>query len=652
MSAVEDIKAAIDIVDLVSENVKLRRTGKNYIGFCPFHANTHTPAFVVFPESQNWKCFGQCGEGGDIFTYVMKRDGCDFQQALETLAQKAGIELTEYRRSDEKPKEAKQRLYDLMEEAVRYYHNNLLAHPAGKNALDFLAKRGLTNETIEKFSLGYALQSWDALIQYLYAKGYTRKELVDTGMVSEQRDDKGDVIPNGRIYDRYRNRVMIPIRDSRGYPIGFGARILDPNDSPKFLNSPQTELFDKGKTLFALNEAKRSIREKDQVVLVEGYMDVIVLHQAGFTNTVSPMGTALTDFQAKQLTRQTKRIVLALDADAAGDHGALRGIDVIRSVLKEGSEETADGQTLLRQETKLNADIRVTRIPDGMDPDEVVLRDPDEWQEILNNAKPIVIHLMESAAEGKDLNDAKVKAEIAEKIMPLIREVPNVIERETYRQQLARFLDINEALLNTAGMTAAPVQQGKRPFPAKPQSLQQKPQLIFDPKDSFYAKENEILRCLYHYYDTPGALAAIDRLLRNYKLKPISMADFEQTDLHEISACYFSALNQDEELDLKAYMEERIPDSIMGAYQRIKTAKRDPETEMSSLNEEVARSLAYLRQEKCEYERKTIRELLENDSEQTEAFEQMMNDSITERRQLDKLIEALNRIDFSKGKEI
>ena len=388
MSAVDDIKNQVDIVDLVSETVNLRRTGKNYIGFCPFHENTRTPSFVVFPDSGTWRCFGQCSEGGDIFSYVMKRDGCDFQTALEMLAKKAGVELKPYTH-DDTPKEEKKRLYDLMNEAVDYFHNNLTQHPAGKAALQFLTgKRGLKEETIEKFRLGYAFASWDGLTQHLLAKGYTRQELIDTGVVSEQRDDNGEVIPNGRIYDRFRNRVMIPINDSRGNPIAFGARILDPNDSPKFLNSPQTVLFDKGKTLFALNEARASIRDNDQVVLVEGYMDVIVLHQEGFANTVCPMGTALTDFQAKQLTRQTKHIVLALDGDAAGYHAAVKDIDIIREA--SASETPGDTRNLLRQENRLNVDIRIVTIPEGLDPDEVVLENPETWREIIRTAKPIV----------------------------------------------------------------------------------------------------------------------------------------------------------------------------------------------------------------------------------------------------------------------
>ena len=649
MSAVDEIKNQIDIVDLVSENVNLRRTGKNYIGFCPFHENTRTPSFVVFPDSGSWRCFGQCAEGGDVFSYVMKRDGCDFQTALETLAKKAGVELTPYTRED-RPKEEKQRLYDLMNEAVNYFHNNLTQHPAGKAALEFLTgKRGLKPETIEKFRLGYALASWDGLMQHLMAKGYTRQELIETGVVSEQRDDKGNVIPDGRIYDRFRNRVMIPINDSRGNPIAFGARILDPMDSPKFLNSPQTALFDKGKTLFALNEARASIRENDQVVLVEGYMDVIVLHQEGFSNTVCPMGTALTDFQAKQLTRQTKHIVLALDGDAAGYHAAVKDIDIIREA--SASETPGDSQTLLRQENRLNVDIRIVTIPEGLDPDEVVLDDPDKWREIIKGAKPIVIHMMETISKGRDLDDAKTKSEIAAQIMPLIREVPNAIERETYRQQLARFLDIDEDLLTYTGHTVSPGSGTKRAFPAKPRLKTSPNAMVFDPKDSFYNKENEILRCLYRYYDNPGSLAAIDRRLRKFHLEAMSPMDFNQTDLHEIASIYFRALDQDEELDTKAFIEKNVPESVQDTFFALKNKKANDLNETMELDEEVLRSVAFMRQEKCEYDKSELQTLLENcepGSEDMRNFESMLDGTLKRSRLLDILINDINMIDLRK----
>ena len=640
MSTVEDIKNQVDIVDLVSETVNLRRTGKNYIGFCPFHENTRTPSFVVFPDSGTWRCFGQCSEGGDIFSYVMKRDGCDFQTALETLAKKAGVELKPYAKDDE-ARDEKKRLYELMNEAVEYFHNNLTQHPAGKAALAFLTeKRGLKPETIEKFRLGYALASWDGLTQHLLGKGYSRQELIDTGVVSEQRDEKGEVIPNGRFYDRFRNRVMIPIGDSRGNWIAFGARILDPKDQPKFLNSPQTVLFDKGKTLFGLSAARPAIRERDQVVLVEGYMDVIVLHQAGFENVVCPMGTALTDFQAKMLMRQTRHIVLALDGDAAGYHAAERDIDIIRGA----SGPVPDGGALLRQERRLGVDIRVATLPEGLDPDEVVLENRDAWSDMIAGAKPIVLYMMECLARGRDLSDGKTRSEIAGRVMALIAEVPDAIERETYRQRLAAFLGIDESLLGYGVGGGAAPSGGKRAFPAKPR-LSSSPAMVFDPKDSFIRKENEVLRCLFCYYGNPGALAGIDRRLRGFGLEGLGPADFEESALHVIASVYFRGLDQDEVLDTGDFVSGNVPDSVRDVFAGLKDRGTDGDVDMRVLDEEVLRSVAFMRLEKCEYERGVLLGLLEGGGargDEGPGYGAMLDGLLVRRRQLDLLIDDVN----------
>ncbi len=595
MAAIDEIKNNINITDLVSETVKLRRTGKNYIGFCPFHSNTRTPAFVVFPDSGTWRCFGQCAEGGDIFSYLMKRDGLDFQQALQTLAKRAGVELEDYKPENQSEKETRAQLYALMDEASAFYQNNLLLHPAGRSAYQYLEKRGITRATMEKFRLGYAPESWEATLQHLLAKGYTRDEITTVGLVSEKRDEKGDPIPDGRIYDRFRNRIMIPICDSTGNLIAFGARILNPNDVPKFLNSPQTILFDKGKTLFGLNHARQAIREKNQAVIVEGYLDVIVLHQAGFTNTVSPMGTALGEFQARQLARQARRIVLALDADAAGDNATRRGIDMMRDALK-GEVETVgtDGRALIRQENKLHTDIRITKIPSGMDPDEVVLRNPDEWQAILDQAKPIVLYMMETVSEGRDLEDGKVKSEIADQILPLIFEVPDPIERETYRQQLARHLKISETLLQYGPVVKSqPKAASKRraAFPEKPR-LDSGSELVFDPKAGFYSKEITILQYLYHFYDLPGSFSNIDRVFRRFHLMPLQPDDFDQSDIRQIADWYFKGINQDDELNTKKFIREHVPDTVAETFKRIENPNFQGSVNLIELDKDLARYIA------------------------------------------------------------
>ncbi|HAX68587.1 MAG TPA: DNA primase, partial [Anaerolineae bacterium] len=377
MTEIDEIKSRIDIVDLVSEaGVKLRRAGRNYTGFCPFHDNKKTPAFVVWPESGTWRCFGACNEGGDIFKFVMKREGIDFREALGKLAARAGIELKEYQRETPEQREAYDHLRDLLDDAVLFYRNHLVNNT---DILTYLRqKRGLTDASIETFGLGYAPQGYDNALTFFTQRGYSQQDLLDAGLLTE-RDD-------GKRYDRFRHRIMIPIRDENGKMAGFGARIVDPNDIPKFLNSPETPVFSKGRLLYGLDRARKPIRAADQAVIVEGYLDVIALHQAGYENVVSPMGTALTEDQLRLLKRLTRRIVLALDPDTAGQKAVLRGLEAARSAMDKEGELAFDARGLLRNESRLQADLRVASIPDDLDPDEIVARDRDEWQRIIENA--------------------------------------------------------------------------------------------------------------------------------------------------------------------------------------------------------------------------------------------------------------------------
>ena len=278
MSTIDEIKNQIDIVDLISETVQLRRSGKNYTGFCPFHSNTRTPAFVVFPETGTWRCFGQCNEGGDIFGFVMKKEGWDFSEALSTLAERAGVELKPLTPVEQEAIEEHENLRNLLEDAVTFFRHNLMNTPAGKSVLEYLhTKRGLNDAMIEAFGLGYAPNAWDAGLKHFTSKGYRAADLIACGLVTER--EAQDESEQASIYDRFRNRIMFPIRDERGRMTGFGARVVNPSDVPKFLNSPQTALFDKSHILYGLDRARKEIRSKNQSVIVEGYLDVIALHQ-------------------------------------------------------------------------------------------------------------------------------------------------------------------------------------------------------------------------------------------------------------------------------------------------------------------------------------------------------------------------------------
>jgi DNA primase len=582
MSAIDDIKERINIVDLVSETVKLRRTGKNYTGFCPFHPNSRTPAFVVFPDSGQWHCFGQCNEGGDVFRFVMKKEGVDFHEALRMLAEKAGIPLEALTPEKQQAEEEFARLRTLLEEAVTFYRHHLLQSPAGQPALAYLKKRGLNPETIEAFGLGYAPDGWQAALDHFTAKGYSAHDLLEAGLATERQQ-------GGGAYDRFRNRIMFPIRDSMGRMCGFGARILNPDDVPKFLNSPQTPIFDKGRLLYGLDLARKPIRAQNQVVIVEGYLDVIALHQAGFAATVSPMGTALSEDQLRMLKRFTGKIILALDADAAGEKATLRGLEIARQTLDRSEELSFDARGLLRHEARLDADVRVTTLPAGMDPDEVVLRDPHEWEQILASAKPIVEHVMLTLAANRDLDDPKTKSDIAAQVLPLIEDVPDAVERDAYRQKLARLLRVDERSLQSpsAGLSR-PARRRSEPAPDRPESAVG---LQRGPAQKAVLQERHCLQLLLH---KPDAMYMVDRALQAAGLPRISAADFEQAEYHELAVLLLAGVRS-VEMDPLPHVRQSTSEALQPLLEQLlqPMAKKEP-TEQQLL-EDLALTLLSLR---------------------------------------------------------
>jgi DNA primase len=555
MSTIDEIKAKIDIVDLVSEaGVKLRHAGRNYTGFCPFHDNKHTPAFVVWPESGTWRCFGQCNEGGDIFKFMMKREGIDFKEALAKLAERAGVTLESFVAEKPEAREAHEHLRAMLEDAIVYYRTHLFKN---KDVLTYLhEKRKLTDSTIENFGLGYAPHGYDNLLKHFSGKGYSEEDLIDAGMLSvrEENDVQGSTFSTQRSYDRFRNRIMIPIRDENGKMAGFGARIVDPNDVPKFLNSPETPIFTKGRILYGLDRARKPIRAADQAVIVEGYLDVIALHQAGYENVVSPMGTALTEDQLRLLKRSTRRIVLALDPDVAGQKAVLRGLDAARSAMDRQGELGFDARGLLRNEARLQADLRVASMPDELDPDEIVARDKDEWKRLIENAKPIVTHVMDSLAVGQNLNDAKVKNQIAAQVLPLIDDLPSPLERDTYRQALARMLRVDEGSLTSAQVQGPLVRRKPRGTGQSPQ-VQKMPVVTLNPTLKIESY------CIGVLFRKPALLYRLDRKLQESGLSALALEDFEYTDHQLVFGVIRMAVEQDEK-EHQHYMMSHLPDTI------------------------------------------------------------------------------------------
>lgn len=555
MSTIDEIKARIDIVDLVSEaGVKLRHAGKNYTGFCPFHDNKHTPAFVVWPESGTWRCFGQCNEGGDIFKFVMKRDGLDFKEAMQKLALRAGVEIKDYQREAPQVKEANEHLRVLLEDAIVYYRTQLFNNNA---ILAYLReKRGLNDAIIETFGLGYAPPGYENLLRHFTSKGYSQQDLIDSGMVTVRESDaETSTSRDARVYDKFRNRIMIPIRDENGKMAGFGARIVDPNDIPKFLNSPETPIFSKGRLLYGLDRARKPIRAADQAVIVEGYLDVIALHQAGYENVVSPMGTALTEDQLRLLKKSTRKIVLALDPDVAGQKAVLRGLDAARSAMDREGELGFDARGLLKNEARLQADLRVATMPDDLDPDEIVARDKEEWKKLIENAKPIVTHVMDSLAAGQDLNDAKVKNQIAAQVLPLIEDLPNAMERDTYRQALSRMLRVDERSLTSTQVQGLVVRR-------KPRGGDQSRRVE---SSSGVVAVNPTLKiesyCLGILLRRPDLLYRLDKRMQEADLTALAVEDFEYTDHQLLFGVVRLAVEQDEK-DYHHYVMTHLPDSV------------------------------------------------------------------------------------------
>ncbi|MEW6404516.1 MAG: DNA primase [Chloroflexota bacterium] len=602
MTAIEEIKARLDIVDIVSHSVELRRAGKSYSGFCPFHHNVRTPAFAVFPDTGTWRCFGECNEGGDIFSFVMKKEGWDFPTALRELAEQAGVELKPLTPQEQERYEEYDRLRELLEGAVTFFRHQLRNTPAGEKALAYLHGRGLSDETIEAFGVGYAPDSWEAATEHFKAKGYTEADLLDAGLVSERE--------TGGVYDRFRGRIVLPIRDERGRMCGFGARALDPEGLPKYLNSPQTEVFDKGKILFGLDRARKAIRAADRVVIVEGYMGVLAPHQHGYTNVVATMGTALTEDHLRLIKRFTKRIVLAMDSDAAGIKATLRGLEVARQTLDREGEVMFDARGLLRHEARLKADIRVSTLPPGMDPDDVVNRDPAEWEKIIAAAKPIVEHVIATLIAERDIEDPKTKNEIVSQVLPLIEDIPGSFERESYRQKLARLLKVDErALLTVRGGRTTP----RRGYPPRPPSVQPASRgAIPSPLEAIPTREVHLLGVLLR---RPDLIYHIDRQLQEDGLNRINHQDFQHTDHQVLFRLIQDSLHQGDSEPLH-FILNHLPEAMMPLADAIlaRTEKIDPFGK--DVLEDVLRALLLLRSTGVSQQLDHLRYLQETAQEQ------------------------------------
>lgn len=428
MAAIDDIKARLDIAEVVSGYVSLQRSGRAFKACCPFHQE-RTPSFYVNPERQSWHCFGACATGGDIFGFIMKAENLEFKEALQRLAQQAGVTLPTRERQSEQDD-----LYRL-NEAAREYFQQYLASTMGADARAYLEGRGITRESVSKFELGLSPRDGQGLFNQLLKSGFAPGQMVRAGAVLQNQD--------GGHRDAFRGRLIIPIRNGQGELGGFGSRALD-DSMPKYLNTGRTPVFDKGRTLYALHLARESARQQGMVI-VEGYMDAISAHQHGYENVVASMGTALTDSQVAEVLRITRQVTMALDSDAAGQQATLRSLESSWQVFQNWQIWQTGGSNSPRGREDLN--LRVAILTDGKDPDEVIRHAPERWEELVRNGVPLFDYLLPALSGQIDTGTPEGKVRMVERVSPFIYAVKEPILQDTYLRKLADFLSVREESL-------------------------------------------------------------------------------------------------------------------------------------------------------------------------------------------------------------
>jgi len=416
-SPIDEIKNRLDIVEVIGSYIKLQKAGANYRALCPFHSEKK-PSFFVSPARQIWHCFGGCSTGGDIFKFVMKIEGVEFGDALRILAQRAGVELKKQTPEYAQLKSERQRLYEICELATKFFEKQLKESKTGKEAKIYLLSRGLSEESIKKWRLGYAPDVWQGLSDFLGSRGYSEKEVEKAGL--------GLTSDKGSFYDRFRGRIIFPIFDLNSYVAGFGGRVFkekDKTEIAKYVNTPNTLLYDKSRILYGLDKAKLEIRKRNACVLVEGYTDVIMAHQVGTQNVVATSGTALTPYQLKIIKRYSENLILGFDMDIAGDSATKRGIDLAQN---------------------LGFNIKVIRLPEGKDAAEIIAENPKEWHRALEIPKSILEFYFQSAFSGRDPKTPEGKKEISKILLPALKRIPNQIEKSFWIQKLAQELQVRE----------------------------------------------------------------------------------------------------------------------------------------------------------------------------------------------------------------
>jgi len=502
---IEEIRISNDIISVVGEYIQLKRKGKGFFGLCPFHSEK-TPSFHVDPVKQLYYCFG-CGNGGSVIQFVMGVENLDYIEAVKFLADKAGILLPEG--EDEKYKEIarkKKQILKINVEAARFFYEQI-EDEKNSFAREYLASRGIKRRTVRKFGIGYSLKDWDALYKHLKAKGYDDDILLESGLVLKNK--------SGGYYDRFRGRIIFPIFDLRGNVLGFGGRVLD-NSEPKYMNSPETMVYNKRKHLYGLNFAKNSSHKR--IIVVEGYMDVISLFQFGIINTVASLGTALTESQGRLLKKYTEEIIISFDADTAGKAATIRGLDILDSI---------------------GCNVKVLEMPEGEDPDEFVKKyGADAFNSLINKSLSLVEYKIKALKSEIDTNNTEGKIIFLNKTADVLSKLDNDIEREMYIKKIAKEYEISQESIYAEVLKRIKPKKG---FRAVVTNINTKSRFEKDKGKDEYQRAIKNERILL-------SLISIDNSLFNLVKDKISPESFEDEDNRRIAKAVFERLNSNKGL--------------------------------------------------------------------------------------------------------
>ncbi|MEX0587520.1 MAG: DNA primase [Patescibacteria group bacterium] len=548
---IEEVKRKLDIVEVVSSYIPIQKSGKNYKGLCPFHSEK-TPSFMVSPTLQIFKCFG-CGEGGDVISFYSKMEGVSFGEALREMAKRAGVKLVSRKESPQE--QLQERVYEINRLAADYFHYLLSEHKIGSKAKEFIKSRGVKDETIEDFSLGYAPSSWESLGRFLLKKGYSLTDILQAGLAVHKDGGRG-------YFDFFRGRVMFPLRSSLGKVAGFAGRTLGA-DEPKYINTVDTPVFEKGRYLFNLDLAKTEIKKKKEVVLVEGEMDALVLFQEGIRNVVATKGTALGSSQIATLAKFARRLIICFDRDAAGLEATKKGLLLAQSAGME---------------------VAAVLLPEGKDPDEAVLADRPAFEKSVNAAPPLFDFYLDSALSRFDSATPPGKKAVAAEILPVLKSLANEVEKAAYLSRLAEALKIEEEVL---------WRQLEKEEPLEAESA--RPTALVSPQTPPRKKELYLLALLFSL--SPEAIPSA--------VRRIAEGDLNDPRMAAIISALRSYLKSIKRFRLESF-SAKLDEKLLTALQEAVLAPFLGELSSSQLEEEFGLALQSVKLARLQKERKEL----------------------------------------------